>query len=67
MKLCVDCKYHKDIGHLTVIHGCSNEVCKSHIDPVDGLRFYRYCSAARSDKGECGVEGRLWEAGPDDE
>jgi hypothetical protein len=56
MKLCKDCKWARDIGGLTYVWGCANEACGSKIDPVDGGRFYKLCSAARREDAACGPE-----------
>lgn len=60
MRLCIDCKHHKEIG-LSDEHVCGNELCGSYLDPVDGLRVYRKCSHARASLTSCGTEGKLWE------
>ena len=59
--LCTTCGHHEDIGWMIPVHGCGQEV---RHDPVDGKRLYRRCAYARSEKGACGPEGKLWKARP---
>jgi len=58
MLLCIDCQHcaHDDDGHL-----CRHP---SYRSLVTGAMQVMLCAVARTEKGTCGPEGRLWTAKP---
>lgn len=62
MKLCKDCK-HFVVVYTTPpapnYYGCNVD---GIINPVNGGSLYNSCNRMRAGSGNCGPEGKLWEA-----
>jgi hypothetical protein len=68
MKLCKDCKHHKDTGFALFTgkrHECHQHKVKT-MDLVSGVEkeyvLIFSCYASRDYHGACGEEGKFWEA-----
>lgn len=60
LRFCVQCRHYEDVGSaMQTVHGCGYH---EKIDLVDGKKVFRRCWEMRAEKGECGQDGKLWEA-----
>ena len=56
MKYCEDCKWCKYAGTTMALALCSNKLS------LENGEHFKSALLARTEDGECGPEGKLWEA-----